>query len=486
MDDTHTLLGISPLDGRYASKVDFLNQYFAEAALMRYRILIEVEWFIFMFNDLKLTGTKRLTAAELRDLRSIYEDFDVIAARRVKEIEKTTNHDVKAVEYYIKENLKDKTLEKYGEFVHFACTSEDINNLAYACMLRDFMEREYYPLMYGLVQELNLMAVKYKKIPMMARTHGQTASPTTVGKEILNVVARLERQLKNLEGGNFIMGKINGAVGNYNAHLVAYPKVDWEDASKKFVTSLGLVPNLYTTQIEPHDCLADVFDGIKRINVILLDMSRDIWSYISLGYFKQKVKKGEVGSSTMPHKVNPIDFENAEGNLGLANALLIHLGEKLPISRMQRDLSDSTVERNMGSAVCYSFLAYKSFMKGVSKLEVNKEVLKDDLKDRWELLAEPVQVVMRKHKIEGAYEKLKELTRGKTVTKAAVAKLIRGLKIPAADKNRLLKLTPETYVGLAQKLVDEYELDILGMGGCGNPGSCCGDGGGDCGSCTGC
>jgi adenylosuccinate lyase len=486
MDDTHTLLGISPLDGRYASKVDFLNQYFAEAALMRYRILVEVEWFIFMFNDLKLTGTKRLTAAELRDLRSIYEEFDVVAARRVKEIEKTTNHDVKAVEYYIKENLKDKSLESFGEFMHFACTSEDINNLAYACMLRDFMEREYYPLTYGLVQELYLMAVKYKKIPMMARTHGQTASPTTVGKEILNVVARLERQLKNLEGGNFIMGKINGAVGNYNAHLVAYPKVDWENASKKFVTSLGLVPNLYTTQIEPHDCLADVFDSIKRINVILLDLSRDLWTYISLGYFKQKVKKGEVGSSTMPHKVNPIDFENAEGNLGLANALLIHLGEKLPVSRMQRDLSDSTVERNIGSAVCYSFLAYKSFMRGVSKLEINKQALKDDLKDRWELLAEPVQVVMRKHKIEGAYEKLKELTRGKTVTKAAVAKLIRSLKIPAADKNRLLKLTPELYVGLAEKLVDDYELDILGMGGCGSPGSCCGDGGGDCGSCQGC
>jgi len=480
MDDTHTLLSISPLDGRYSDKVSFLNQYFSEASLMRYRILIEIEWFIFLFNDLKLTGTKRLKAAELRDLRSIYEDFDIIAARRVKEIEKTTNHDVKAIEYYIKENLKNKSLESFGEFVHFACTSEDINNLAHACTLRDFMEREYYPLMYGLVQELYLMAVKYKKIPMMARTHGQTASPTTVGKEILNVVARLERQLKNLEAGNFIMGKINGAVGNYNAHLVAYPNVDWQKASKSFVSSLGLVPNLYTTQIEPHDCLADVFDGIKRINVILLDMGRDFWTYISLGFFKQKVKKGEVGSSTMPHKVNPIDFENAEGNFGLANALLIHMGEKLPISRMQRDLSDSTVERNIGSAVAYSYLAYKSFMRGVSKLEVNKVALKDDLKDRWELLAEPVQVVMRKHKIEGAYEKLKALTRGKTVTKAAVAKLIRSLKIPAADKNRLLKLTPETYTGAAEKLVDEYELDILAMSGSG------GCSGGDCSSCQGC
>ena len=485
MDDARILMSISPLDGRYAGKVDFLSQYFSEAALMRYRVLIEIEWFIFLFNDLKLTGTKRLKAVEIRDLRTIYEDFDVIAARRVKEIEGKTNHDVKAIEYYIKENLKDKSLEAYGEFVHFACTSEDINNLAYACIVRDFMEREYYPLMYGLIQELYLLAVAYKKIPMLARTHGQPASPTTLGKEILNVVARLERQVKTLERGDYLMGKINGAVGNYNAHIVAYPKVNWRDASKKFIQSLGLVPNIYTTQIEPHDCFADVFDAVKRVNTILLDMSRDVWTYISLGYFKQKVKKGEVGSSTMPHKVNPIDFENAEGNLGLANALLIHLGEKLPISRMQRDLSDSTVERNMGSALCYSYLAYKSFMKGVSKLEVNKAAIKDDLKDRWELLAEPVQVVMRKYKIEGAYEKLKALTRGKTITKAAVQKLIRSLKIPAVDKNRLLKLTPENYVGLAEKLVDEYELDVLGSMGCGGPGSCCG-GEMNCDECTGC
>lgn len=474
MDDTHSLLGISPLDGRYSSKIDYLSQYFSEAALMRYRVLVEVEWFIFLFNELKLTGTKRLTATELRDLRSIYEDFDVIAARRVKEIESKTNHDVKAIEYYIKENFKNKSLESYGEFVHFACTSEDINNLAYACMVRDFMEKEYYPLMYGLVQEMYLLAVKYKKIPMLAHTHGQPASPTTLGKEFVNVVARLERQLRMLESSNYLMGKINGAVGNYNAHIVAYPKVDWQEASTKFVQLLGLNVNMYTTQIEPHDCFADVFDAVKRINVILLDMSRDAWTYISLGYFKQKLKKGEVGSSTMPHKVNPIDFENAEGNLGLANALLIHLGEKLPVCRMQRDLSDSTVERNMGSALCYSYLAYKSFMRGLSKLEINKQALGDDLKDKWELLAEPIQVVMRKYKIEGAYEKLKELTRGKTVTKAATHKLIKSLKIPAADKNRLLKLTPEAYVGLAEKLVDEYELDLLSGSGCaGCPSGAC-------------
>ncbi len=483
MDDTHTLLGISPLDGRYADKVESLSQYFSEAALMRYRVLIEVEWFIFLFNELKLAGTKRLKAAEIRDLRTIYEGFDIIAARRVKEVEAMTNHDVKAIEYYIKENLKTKSLEKYGEFVHFACTSEDINNLAYACVMRDFGEREYFPLMYGLVQELYLMAVKYKKVPMLSHTHGQPATPTTLGKEVLNFVARLERQVKNLEGSNFIMGKINGAVGNYNAHIVAYPGVDWIDASKKFVQSLGIGVNLYTTQIEPHDFMADCFDGVKRINTILIDVSRDFWTYVSLGYFKQKVRAGEVGSSTMPHKVNPIDFENAEGNLGVANALLSHLSERLPISRMQRDLSDSTAERNIGSALCYSYLAYKSFMKGLSKLEINHQALKDDLKDKWELLAEPIQVVMRKHGIEGAYEKLKAMTRGKSVTKADVQKLVKGLKIPVADKSRLLKLTPETYVGLAEKLVDSYELDILGnLGGCG--GGCCG--GGDCSSCGGC
>ncbi|MFA4891570.1 MAG: adenylosuccinate lyase [Candidatus Gracilibacteria bacterium] len=482
MDDTHTLLGISPLDGRYADKVTSLNQYFSEAALMRYRILIEIEWFIFLFNELKLAGTKRLKAAEIKDLRSIYEDFDIVAARRVKEIEAMTNHDVKAVEYYIKENLKTKSLEKYGEFVHFACTSEDINNLAYACIMRDFAEREYFPLTYGLVQELYLMAVKYRKVPMLSHTHGQPATPTTLGKEVLNFVARLERQVKHLEGASFIMGKINGAVGNYNAHIVAYPGVDWIDASKKFVQSLGIGVNLYTTQIEPHDFMADCFDGVKRINTILIGMSRDFWTYVSLGYFKQKVKAGEVGSSTMPHKVNPIDFENAEGNLGVANALLSHLSEKLPISRMQRDLSDSTAERNIGSALCYSYLAYKSFMKGLSKLEVNHQALKDDLKDKWELLAEPIQVVMRKHGIEGAYEKLKELTRGKAITKAGVQKLIRSLKIPAADKSRLLKLTPETYVGLAEKLVDDYQLDILGNMGCGG-GSCGGCSGGGCSGC---
>lgn len=480
MDDTQHLTNISPLDGRYADKVGFLSQYFSEAALMRYRTLIEIEWFIYLFNDLKLEGTKKLNAREIRDLRAIYDEFDNISARRVKEIEATTNHDVKAIEYFIKENLKGGSLESYGEFVHFACTSEDINNLAYACMLRDFAEREYFPLTYGLLQELYLMAISHKKVPMLSHTHGQPATPTTLGKEVINFVARLEREVRMLDEASFIMGKMNGATGNFNAHLVAYPKVDWIEASKNFIQSLGLGVNMYTTQIEPHDYFADCFDGVRRINTILIDLSRDFWTYISLNYFGQKTKAGEVGSSTMPHKVNPIDFENAEGNLGVSNALLTHLSEKLPISRMQRDLTDSTVLRNMGSALAYSYLAYKSLLKGLAKVEVNKSVIKADLDDRWELLAEPIQVVMRRYKLEGAYEKLKELTRGKKIGKAEVQKFIKTLKIPAADKNRLLKLTPETYVGLAEKLVDTYDFQIMSMGG-GCPSGGCASCSGGCG-----
>lgn len=478
MDDTQNLLNISPLDGRYSSKVSFLSQYFSESALMRYRTLVEIEWFIFLFNDLKLPGTKRLTAKELRDLREIYENFDVVAARRVKEIEATTNHDVKAIEYYIKENFKGLPVEKYSEFVHFACTSEDINNIAYACITRDFAEREFFPLMYGLIQDLYLIAYENKGVPMLSHTHGQNATPTTLGKEMINFVARLDREVKALENANYIMAKINGAVGNYNAHVVAYPSVDWIDVSKNFIQSLGLQVNMYTTQIEPHDCLADCFDGVKRINTILIDLCRDIWTYISIGYFKQKVVAGETGSSTMPHKVNPIDFENAEGNLGLANAILSHMSEKLPISRMQRDLTDSTVERNIGVGFSYSYLAYKSLLKGISKLEVNKKVLQDDLKDKWELLAEPIQVVLRKNGVEGAYEKLKALTRGKVVGKAEVQKFIKGLKIPASDKARLMKLTPENYVGLAEKLVEGFELNLIGLCGSGCSGDCGGCGGG--------
>ncbi len=457
------LLAIGPLDGRYADKVDYLSQYFSEAALMRYRILVEIEWFIFLVNDLKLIKNKSLKPTELKSLRSIYEQFDLINAQRVKDIEKNTNHDVKAVEYFIREQLKGGGLEKYQEFVHFGCTSEDINNISYACMIRDFLERDLFPVLSGLVQEISAYAIDYKALAMMSRTHGQPATPTTLGKELVNVVARLEREICILRDGNYLMAKINGAVGNFNAHVVAYPKIDWRDASKRFVESLGLTANLYTTQIEPHDCYADVFDSVKRINNIVLDFDRDMWGYISLGYFKQKAVKGEVGSSTMPHKVNPIDFENSEGNIGLANALLEHLASKLPVSRMQRDLSDSTALRNVGLAFVYSFLAYRSTINGLSKCDVDKKTIKDDLKDRWELLAEPIQMVMRKHLIDNPYDKLKKLTRGKgKMTKADIQKFIKSLKIPAADKKVLSALTPEKYVGLAEKMVDDYQLKTLG------------------------
>lgn len=467
------LLAISPLDGRYADKVDYLSQYFSEAALMRYRVLVEVEWFIFLFNELKVQGKKTLKATELRMLRSIYEQFDVVNAERVKDIEKTTNHDVKAVEYFIKEELKGGPLEKYLEFIHFACTSEDITNVAYSCMVRDFLDRELIPLLSGFVQEIHTIAVKNRKVPMLSRTHGQTASPTTLGKEMVNFVARLEREMERLSFLSALPAKINGAVGNYNAHHVAYSNIDWMDASNKFIQSLGLNANLYTTQIEPHDGFAEVFDCVKRINGIVLDFDRDMWTYISLNYFGQKTIAGEVGSSTMPHKVNPIDFENSEGNLGLASSLFEHLSSKLQVSRMQRDLSDSTVLRNMGSAFTYCVLAYKSTIKGLTKCKVNEKVIKDDLKDRWELLAEPIQVVMRKHLIEGSYEMLKKLTRGKKgITKAAIQKFIKGLKIPSTDKKKLLALTPDKYVGLAEKLVESYELSVA-VGGC-ESGGCVG------------
>ncbi len=471
-DEAKSLLAISPLDGRYADKTDYLSQYFSEAALMRYRVLVEIEWFIFLFNEAKLSGTVVLKPTELRILRSIYEQFDVVDAQRVKNIEKITNHDVKAIEYFIKEKTKGGPIEKYQEFIHFACTSEDINNISYACMLRDFFERELIPMLSGLVQEIYSQAGKYKSVPMLSRTHGQPATPTTLGKELINYVARLEREIKLAQDADYLLAKINGAVGNYNAHVVAYPKVDWLELSKNFIQGLGLGVNMYTTQIEPHDCFADCFDAIKRVNNIILDFVRDMWTYISLGYFVQSVVKNEVGSSTMPHKVNPIDFENAEGNIGIANALLEHLSSKLPVSRLQRDLSDSTAQRNIGVAMTYSILAYKSAIKGLSKCVANKKVIQQDLKDKWELLAEPIQVVMRKNLIPNSYEKLKELTRGKEgITKAVIQKFIKVLKIPAADKNILLKLTPETYVGLAESLVESYKLKITDdSDGCG--GSC--------------
>jgi len=447
---------ISPLDGRYISKVENLGEIFSEYGLIKYRIHVEVEWFIYLFNDLKLKGTKVLTQREQKDLRDLVEYFDVKSAERVKAIEKETNHDVKAVEYYMKENLKNGSLVNYLEFIHFACTSEDINNLAYALMIKEGLENEYIPVLSGVKFDLKALGKKYVDVSMLSRTHGQPASPTTVGKEFINFAARLDRQLKQLKKVE-IFGKINGATGNYNAHYTSYPNIDWFKNNQKFVKNLGLKPNLYTTQIEPHDFYAELFDCMKRVNNIILDLDRDAWMYISYGFFKQKLKKGEVGSSTMPHKVNPIDFENSEGNVCLANALLEGMGSKLQVSRMQRDLSDSTVERNIGLCFGYSILAYKSTIKGLNKLEINKEKIKEDLDDNFAVLAEPIQTVMRRYKVEGAYEKLKGLTRGKKVTKAGLKKFLQKLDIPKAEIKRLEKLTPENYIGIAKELVSKFK-----------------------------
>ncbi len=447
---------ISPIDGRYGAKVDDLRGYFSEAALMKYRVMVEIEWFIYLSNELQLKGTRVFESTELHELKGMYEYFDVVNANRIKDIERTTNHDVKAVEYFIKENLKGSAFEPYLEFIHFGCTSEDINNLAYALMLKASLTYVVMPVLTGVAEKLYSLAQKYRAVPMMARTHGQPATPTTMGKELINFLVRLERQIQAFSAIS-IFGKMNGAVGNFNAHIVAYPNVDWLEVSNKFVQQLGLEPNPFTTQIEPHDFYAELFDAMRRINTILLDFDRDVWTYISQGYFKQKLKAGEVGSSTMPHKVNPIDFENSEGNLGMANALLAFFAEKLPVSRLQRDLSDSTVERNIGSAMAYSVLAYKNCIQGLNKLELNKEALDFDLEKNWEILAEPIQTVLRKYKVAGAYEKLKQLTRGKKITRQALHRFISSLKIPAQEKKRLHELTPSTYIGLAVELAASYK-----------------------------
>lgn len=454
------LFAISPLDGRYREKIKSLQNYFSEYALIRYRLLVELEWFIFLCNEVKLEGTRPLTAVEIKVLRALSTDFDGKDGERVKFFERQTNHDVKALEYFIKEHLKAyPKIAVMSEFIHFGCTSEDINNLAYGLLLKDFSTKEFMPLFSGLIQELFGMAKKYKAVPMLSHTHGQPASPTTAGKELINVVARLEKQfagLKQIERS----GKFNGAVGNFNAHTIAYPKVDWIGVSHRFVVYLGLTPNPYTTQIEPHDTLAERFDALSRINTILIDFCRDMWMYISFGYFKQKMKAGEVGSSTMPHKVNPIDFENAEGNFGLANAIFRHLAEKLPISRMQRDLSDSTVQRNIGVGFGYTVIALKSIMNGLQKVAVNEKRLKEDLENNLEVLTEAIQTVLRKYKVEQAYERLKTLSRGKKLTDIEIRTFIKQLKIGPDDKKRLLALTPATYTGLAEKLVDSYRLKI--------------------------
>lgn len=442
------ITSLSPLDGRYQSKVAELIPYFSEFALIKFRLMVEVSFLMMLSAEKGIPELPAFSDKELKLLEDILKNFDEKEAEKVKEIEKTTNHDVKAIEYYLKQKLEKTSLKKHLEFIHFACTSEDINNLAYGLMLKGAKEDVMVPMMAALVKLLGTLAKKWKTVPMLSLTHGQPATPTTVGKEFLVMQKRLERQLKWMEKQE-ILGKLNGATGNFNAHLSAYPKVNWPMLSKKFVQHLGLTHNPYTTQIEPHDYQSELYDTLARFNAILIDLNRDVWLYISRGIFKQKVVAGEVGSSTMPHKVNPIDFENSEGNLGLANATLRHLSEKLPHSRMQRDLTDSTVQRNIGVGFGYSLLAYKSTLKGLGKLELNKKIVQEELDQNWALMAEPIQTVMRKHSIPNAYEKLKELTRGKEITKEMVQEFVSKLDIPAEDKKRLMELTPETYIGWA-------------------------------------
>jgi len=447
------LTALSPLDGRYYGKVDVLRRHFSEFGLIRYRVLIEIEWLKALASEPGIPEVASFSAATIALLDQIAGEFSEQDAEQIKAIEKRTNHDVKAIEYWLREKLSDNP-ETRGvlEFIHFACTSEDINNLSHALMLQHARAEVMLPLLDTVIARLRDLAHELAELPMLCRTHGQTATPSTMGKEMANVVYRLQRARERIAGIE-VLGKINGAVGNYNAHLAAYPEVDWESFARKFVEARGLGFNPYTIQIEPHDYMAELYDAFGRANTILIDLNRDIWGYISLGYFKQKVVAGEVGSSTMPHKVNPIDFENSEGNLGLANALLKHLSEKLPISRWQRDLTDSTVLRNMGVALGYTLLAYESCLKGLNKLEANPQRLAEDLDNSWEVLAEPIQTVMRRYNVENAYDKLKELTRGKGgINRDSLHVFINALNIPEAEKQRLLALTPATYTGRAAEL----------------------------------
>ena len=449
------LSALSPLDGRYASKTDKLRPLLSEAGFMHHRVKVEIAWLL----ALSEAGFAELTpfSAEARTLlEKLAADFGEADAARIKEIEAVTNHDVKAVEYWLKEKVQHlPELVKASEFIHFACTSEDINNTSHGMMLKAARDQVLLPSLASVIARLTELAHANAELPMMSRTHGQPASPTTLGKEMANVVARLQRAAKRIADVD-ILGKMNGAVGNYNAHLSAYPEFDWPAFSKQVIEQrLGLTFNPYTIQIEPHDYIAELFDAIARANTILLDLNRDIWGYIALGYFKQKTKAGEIGSSTMPHKVNPIDFENSEGNLGMANAVLKHMAEKLPVSRWQRDLTDSTVLRNIGVGFGYSLLAYDSCLRGLNKLEVNPARLAEDLDNSWEVLAEPVQTVMRRHGIENPYEQLKELTRGKGISKEALRVFIGGLAIPQEDKDRLLAMTPGSYIGIADQLAKD-------------------------------
>lgn len=452
---SHALTALSPLDGRYASKVETLRPIFSEFGLMHRRVHVEIEWLLALAADPGIVELPAFTADQVAKLKGISGDFSVEDGARIKTIEATTNHDVKAVEYFIKERIgNDASLAQAKEFVHFACTSEDINNLSYALMLRDARDQVLLPALDGIIAQLRDLAHANAGLPMLSRTHGQTASPSTLGKELANVVARLERQRKQLAAVD-VPGKINGAVGNYNAHAITYPELDWRGFSQRFVESLGLDYNAYTTQIEPHDGVAEYCDVVRRANIILIDLARDIWGYISLGYFKQALKAGEVGSSTMPHKVNPIDFENAEGNFGLANALLGHFAEKLPISRWQRDLTDSTVLRALGTAFGHTMVALESLKKGLGKLTVNADRLGADLDASWEVLAEAVQTVMRRYGLPEPYEQLKALTRGQGITKDSMRSFITGLDLPADAKQRLLDLTPGGYIGLAEPLAKQ-------------------------------
>lgn len=453
------ITALSPLDGRYQKKVAALQLFFSEFALIRFRVQVEVAWLKALSNEPGIAEIAPFSNETDVRLDGLVAGFSVADAEAIKSIEAVTNHDVKAVEYWLKQTLADNSeVTEAAEFIHFACTSEDINNLSHGLMLKMSLDQVMLPALDKVIAKLVELAHLLADLPMLARTHGQPATPTTLGKEIANVAYRLQRGRRQL-AGVAILGKINGAVGNYNAHLSAYPELDWENFAQSFVESLGLTFNSYTTQIEPHDTIAELFDAYARINTVLLDLNRDIWGYISLGYFKQKTQAGEVGSSTMPHKVNPIDFENAEGNLGIANALLRHLSDKLPVSRWQRDLTDSTVLRNMGVALGHTLLAYDSCIKGLNKLEANPEQLSLDLNNAWEVLAEPIQTVMRRYGVPNPYEQLKTLTRGKSgITREVLHQLIRGLSIPEAEKNRLLAMTPQNYIGVAIELARRIKI----------------------------
>ena len=447
-DTLSALNAVSPVDGRYGSKTIALRKIFSEFGLIRFRVEVEVRWLQQLSRHAQISEVPEFSAATNSFLDNLVANFDENQAQQIKDIERTTNHDVKAVEYFLKKQFAGNTeLEAVLEFVHFACTSEDINNLSHALMLREGRE-EFLKDAEAIVAGIVKLAHDYAEVPMLSRTHGQTASPTTVGKEMANVAARLRRQVNAVKAVE-LLGKINGAVGNYNAHLSAYPSIDWQANAQQFVQSLGLTWNPYTTQIEPHDYIAELFDAVARFNTILIDFDRDVWGYISLGYFKQKTIAGEVGSSTMPHKVNPIDFENSEGNLGIANAIFTHLAQKLPISRWQRDLTDSTVLRNMGVGFGYSMIAYASTLKGMGKLELNRARLEEDLDNAWEVLAEPIQTVMRRYNVEEPYEKLKALTRGQAITKELMTQFVETLDIPEEAKQLLRELTPATYIGNA-------------------------------------